>query len=387
MTVSTFVVPVYGALSRFLIAEFDISRAQLGWLITSVTAVAAVMAPAVGRWTDRLGGSTMILTIFVGSIVLMLAVAVAPTFETLLLTSLLAGFINAAGNPAGNKLIVSVIPRGARGVIMGIKQSGVQLGTLLVGALLPGLALAHGWRTAVALTAILPAAAAVWAWHIKRNLNEPRKQTLSAEAALAFDAYRHPSGVRRLALYAFTMGAGVASQAAFLPLYAQERLGLSVTQAGLTMAVIGITGIGSRILWSRSSEHTGNLASPLLIMAALSVLSISSILAASHYGQWLLWAGALLSGTSVVAWNGVANLGAVLLVDESHAGHASGFVVLGFLGGFAAAPPLFGYSVEHTGSYDLGWACVLIAFAFGAVLMHMWNQEERRARLRGGSSG
>jgi hypothetical protein len=81
----------------------------------------------------------------------------------------------------------------------------------------------------------------------------------------------------------------------------------------------------------------------------------------------------------VVAWNGVANLGAVALVDDAHAGHASGFVVLGFLGGFAVAPPLFGYSVETTGAYGVGWGGVLIAFAFGALLMHLWDREEHGA--------
>jgi hypothetical protein len=112
------------------------------------------------------------------------------------------------------------------------------------------------------------------------------------------------------------------------------------------------------------------------------VLSVALILLADPFGPWLLWVGAFVSGTSVVAWNGVANLGAVVLVDDAHAGHASGFVVLGFLGGFAVAPPLFGYSVEVTGAYRLGWGGVLVSFAFAALLMHLWDPEERRTRVR-----
>jgi MFS family permease len=178
------------------------------------------------------------------------------------------------------------------------------------------------------------------------------------------------------------MGAGVASQATFLALYAQERIGLSIAQAGFTMAVVGLVGIASRILWSRASEAQGSFASPLRTMALLSVLSAALILLADLFGAWLLWVGAVVSGTSVAAWNGVANLGAVALVDDAHAGHASGFVVLGFLGGFAVAPPLFGYSVERTGAYGIGWGGVLISFAFGAFLMHVWDREELRTRLQ-----
>lgn len=382
MTASTLVIPTYGALSRFLIVEFDISRVQLGWLITSITAGAAIIAPRVGRMTDALGGPRMLVIVFAGSTLLLLVVAVAPTFEVLLATSLLAGFVNAAGNPAANKMIVGMIPPGGRGVIMGVKQSGVQVGTFLTGASLPGLALALGWRVAIAVMALLPAVAAIWAWKVKRSVAEPAQEQLSAEATLKFKAYRHPAGVRKLAAYAFAMGAGVASQAAFLPLYAQERLGFSVTKAGLAMAVVGFTGVVSRIMWSHSSERLGSFAAPLKVMAILSVISMLAIVLADIIGDWLLWIGVLISGTSVVGWNGVANLGAVALVEDVHAGHASGFVVLGFLAGFAMAPPLFGYVVESTGSYTLGWTFVLIPFALAGVLMHLWDREERTVQAR-----
>jgi predicted MFS family arabinose efflux permease len=389
MTASTLVIPAYGSLSRFLIEEFGISRAELGWLVTSVTAVAALIAPRVGRLTDALGGAMMLLIVFGGSTTLLLLVASAPTFQILLLTALVAGFVNAAGNPAGNKLVVAVIPPGGRGVLMGVKQSGVQIGTFLAGATLPGLALRFGWRSAIALMALVPGVATIWSWRLKRRLKEPRRPRMSAEDAIEFKAYRHPPGVRMLAIYAFAMGGGVACQAAFLPLYAQERVGLSVTQAGFTMAIVGLVGIMSRIMWSQSSERRGSFSSPLRMMALLSVISISCIMAADNLGAGWLWVGATISGASVVAWNGVANLGAIVLVDARHAGHSSGFVVLGFLAGFAVAPPLFGYLVETTGNYSLGWSLVLVSFALAGLLMQLWSREEGSvpAHAEGGADG
>ena len=371
MTASTLVVPAYSTLSRFLIEDLGLSRSQLGWLISSIAGVAAVLSPWVGRLADSFGGRTMLLAIFVGSVALLLGVAVAPTFAVLLLASILAGFLNAAGNPATNKTVVAFIPPGERGTIVGVKQSGVQIGTLLAGILLPGLSLALGWRAAIAVIAVVPAVGVVFAIRLK---DEP----LQAGIGSTLGTYRHPSGVRRIALYGFLMGAGVASIVSFLPLYAQERIGLEVTEAGFAMALIGLMGIVARVIWSRSSETIGRFASPLRAIAALSVLAVSAIWAADYGASWLLWVGVLVSGSSVVAWNGVANLGAVALVDARHVGHASGLVVLGFLGGFAVSPVLFGYSVESTGSYDQGWAGVLISFAVAAGVMHAWNQEERR---------
>lgn len=370
MASSTLVLPAYSALSRFLIEDFGLSRAQFGWLITSVTAVAALLSPSVGRIADYLGGQTMLLMLFIGSAVLMLWIAVAPTFQALLFASILAGFLTAAGNPGTNKLIVSYMPPGERGVIMGVKQSGVQIGTFLAGILLPGLSLALGWRSAIALIALIPAVAAFFVAHLKR-------EAPAATTGSMGGAYRHP-GVRWIALYAFLMGTGLASTVAFLPLYAQEQIGFEVTDAGFAMALVGFIGIGARILWSRWSETLGRFAPALRGIAGLSIPAISAIWAADYGEPWLLWIGAVVCGGSVVAWNGVANLGAVSLVEPQRAGHASGQVVMGFLGGSAVGPVLFGYSVETTGSYDLGWAAILVICAVAVGVMHAWDRGERK---------
>lgn len=371
MTASTLLVPAYSALSRFLIADLGLSRSQLGWLVSSHIAVAALLSPSVGRLVDSFGGRPMLVLLFVGSIGLLLGIAVSPTFRVMLLVSLVAGCLNATGNPATNKMIVDLIPAGERGVIMGVKQSGVQVGTFFAGLALPGLALALGWRAAMASTAVVPAVAVAFAIRLK-------EEPLQVKMGPAVGTYRHPPGVRRIALYGFLMGAGLASTMVFLPLYAQERIGLKVTEAGFAMALIGATGIVARILWSRTSESLGRFASRLRAMAALSVLAVSALWAADHSAPWLLWVGALVSGSSIVAWNGVAQLGAIALVDARHVGQASGLVILGFLAGFAVGPVLFGYSVEGTGTYGFGWAGVLISFAAAAVLMHAWDREERR---------
>lgn len=70
--------------------------------------------------------------------------------------SILGGLPNGAGNPATNKLIMRYTAPAARGVTIGVKQSGVQLGFLLAGGLLPPLSVAVGWRAAVAVAAVIP---------------------------------------------------------------------------------------------------------------------------------------------------------------------------------------------------------------------------------------
>ena len=50
--------------------------------------------------------------------------------------------------PASSAMLVARTPQRLRNVVMSIRQSGVPLGGALAGALLPGLAVAFGWRTA-----------------------------------------------------------------------------------------------------------------------------------------------------------------------------------------------------------------------------------------------
>ena len=62
--------------------------------------------------------------------------------------ALVGGVGQAIANPATNKLISMHVPPGKRGIITGIKQSGVQAGTFLGGLLLPVITLSFGWRLA-----------------------------------------------------------------------------------------------------------------------------------------------------------------------------------------------------------------------------------------------
>ena len=67
-------------------------------------------------------------------------------------------------------------------------------------------------------------------------------------------------------------------------------------------------------------------------------------------------------------------------VGIAEAGRASGWVLLGFYGGFAVSPSIFGYSVDETGSWVLGWSGVAAIFALAAALAWVWYRRRSRAR-------
>ena len=79
----------------------------------------------------------------------LVGMALAPAYPVMLLAAGLAGLALATGNPVTNKLVAVHLPPGSRGLVMGGKQAGVQVGAFLAGALLAPLAAQAGWRAAL----------------------------------------------------------------------------------------------------------------------------------------------------------------------------------------------------------------------------------------------
>jgi predicted MFS family arabinose efflux permease len=377
MTASALNVPIFSVLSRPLVEDFGITRSQLGLLISATTGVAALLSPAAGALVDNFGSRRMMTTIFVVSLSSVLAISVAPSYLLLLATAAIAGSANALGNPAANKLIASQLPAGSRGLVMGIKQSGVQFGIMLGGLAFPPLSTAFGWRVAVAAAALLPALG-ILATRVVLQPDAPRVASHDPRPR-----YRHAPATWWLAVYALLMGAGTGSVGSFVPLYAQESLGMGIRSAGLAASTIGFIGVLTRIVWGVTSERRHHFSGPLALLGTLSTLAAACIWISAHTGPLAFWIGVGLAGLSVAAWNSVANLAATSGVDNAAVGRASGLVVGGFLAGFATSPTLFGLTVDLTGGYDVGWAATVVLFVIASGIAVAWGARTRRAAVQG----
>jgi predicted MFS family arabinose efflux permease len=291
-----------------------------------------------------------------------LVMASSPAFLVLVGGAALAGCAVAAGNPTTNKLIGVHIPAGERGVVTGVKQAGVQVGAFVVGIALPSTARVVGWRGALALVAAIAAAFVFLSLRVlPPDERSRRASTTRSTAALT-------PVVKWISVYGFLMGVGVSAVTAYVPLYARERVGTSVEEAGTIAAVIGLVGVLARVLWGWASERLGRFALPLALMALGAVVAMALVLLAPAAGSWVLWAGAVLLGVTAITWNAVGMLTIISQVRDAEAGRAAGWVLTGFYGGFVVSPVAFGYSVDVTGDYVVGWSVVALVFLAAAVL-------------------
>jgi predicted MFS family arabinose efflux permease len=363
---------VLGVLAPFLTADLGLSRAQLGSLTTAFFAVGTVVSPFAGRLVDRVGGRATLLALFWVAAAGFAGMAAAAGYWTVLVAVGVAGIATALMNPVTNQLIVVHLPRGKQGVVTGVKQSGVQFGGFLAGAILPVTALAVGWRGAVLAVAAIGLVGVV-----ATRLFVPAPPPAGEHAAAGEPEAPVGSFVRWLAAYAFLMGAGVAAVGAFVVLYAVEVLGMSAGRAGLVTALIGAVGVVARILWGGAAERMRTSTVPLLVLAVGSVVAQALVWGAAAAGPWLLWVGAVAFGVTAGSWNAVGMLAIVREIDARSTGRASGVVQSAFYAGLVVCPILFGASVDVTGGYDLGWAGVTAAFAAATLVAGLWHLRHR----------
>ena len=362
MASATALLSSVGVVATFIIDDLGISRGMLGGLIAANAVVAAAVSPRVGWIVDSLGGKRSLLVVFGASAVGFLGVAISPVYLVMVIPVMVTSIGQAATNPATNKLISELAPSGRRGLLTGIKQSGVQMGIFVIGVSLPSLAAAVGWRWAFAVVAIFPLAAIpIAGWFIPTDTRVARVGSRPSDGAAL------PPAITVLAVYGALLGFG-ASYTYLVPLYAEESLGFSPAIGGLAAGLTGLAAVVGRIAWASWSEHHGRFFASLRTIAAIGVLAALAYGTAAWVAAPLLWVGVVLTGLSSSSWNSVANLAVMAEAGTDRAGRASGVLMLGFLAGLGVGPPLYGWSVDLTGSYTTMWVVSAVALTGGFVV-------------------
>lgn len=371
MTVATLMQYSLSVVGPFLTDDLRLSDVAYGSLFTAYFAVCAIGSLVLGGLAQRIGaGRGMVLVALLAAVGLGV-VALAPFLFLVYVGLFFAGLSSAFANPATN---LALMPLPNRGLLVGIKQSGVQIGALLSGVVVAPLAHVLGWRGALGVCGgvcllVLPLLA--WVGRV------------SGQGGGGAAQEREPSSILGLALFAFLMGCGLATTTAYLPLYATSDLGLSARVGGLLLGLFGTCAVVGRIGWGFLSQRSDRFARP---SAALGTMAAGALIAAALLGSagaglpWLAYLGAALMGLTGAAWNGLL-MTFVMDSAEAHvSGRAAGRVQGAFFGGLCLSPLVFGLLSDATGSFAyvwLGTALVYVA-AVAAALTRLSARQSRR---------
>ena len=365
-----------GVLSRFIIDDLDMTRTELGVLITGYALAMTVSSLPLGGFADRLGGRRMLVLLLACLSFGLLGMAASGGLWPLMLFAGVAAMPAAGANSATNLLIVENVPAGSRGWITGVKQAGVHLGIFAAGAALPVTALNIGWRWALALSALAPAAAIAFTLYV---VPKGRGSPAAGRGGLFWS--RLPKVVWWLAVYGVAMGVVHSAYIGFAPLYFQEKIGMSAAAAGAVIVVYGLVGAAGRIVWGRIAERAGDPAIPLLWIGGMSVGSMFLTWAAADAGPLFAWAGAALLGIGSGSWTVVGMVSAMSAAPKQ-TGLSAAAVMLGFGAGLTAGPVVFGWAVDSLDGYGAPWWGLVFMSAVSMVIMLLWKARSKRPAAR-----
>ena len=360
------------ALAPHLVREFDLSKSELGVAATVLFGTTAVLAPAMGRLTDRVSPRVVTATVFLMGALGAVLVAGAPHYSVVVAASIVLGVPMALAHPVTNRLLLAHSSGRALSVLVAVKHSGIKVAQSAAGLVLAPLAALVGWRAAFAVPAVLSAVGAAWVPRYVGRLKSPPEHSEPVSARL-------PASMWWLMAYSVLMGLSQSALATYTAIYAFEAVSFTATSAGLLTGMLGITGVAARIGWGVWAHGLKGVR-PLQAMALGSVPATAGLIAAQVVGAPLLWVAVIALGITSSIWNLCVTIVVFRLVPPTLTGQATGRVYLGFAAGMMVGPLVFGLIVDLTGHYDGAWGS-LMAWQLLAALttLPLLRDERRRA--------
>lgn len=358
------------SLAPVLQSQLVISPTVFGWAVACYYAAQTVWALPAGWMVDRFGIRRVLMIAHILLALGMASIALAQELIALVVGTVLCGFGYALVNPATARGVLAWFDARHRATAMGVKQTGVPIGAVILAALVA--LFAEEWRAlALALAAAMVASMVAFTGLPARGDTAPSatmlrdlRQVLGHRGLNAINA--------ATCLYTAPLGAMLA----YFVTYAYQAAQVSAGTASLLLALLQSQSAVGRIAWGVLGDRlpgngrvTGLLICGLLGGACLAVLGFSSTLTA-------LVALAVLLGLTVGGFASLAQTVAVESVEPRLAGAAMGYNMLLTTGGMMIGPAIFG-AVLAWGGYRWAWSVTASSLLLGAVLFLVGARKDK----------
>jgi MFS family permease len=371
----------FGLFVKPVSAELDLSRADMNSALILLNLGMAVLAPFVGRLSDRLPVRVMLIA---SALLIGASLATLSFSETLMLSAGVTAIPLAIGVVGGTMSMSLLIARWFvvyRGRALTLSVIGNSLAGIVVAPAAGWLIDAEGWRIALLTIAITVTALLLSVSLLIRERPGPNDVESSANGARAATGALNPTQpqtpvpallVLRMPQF-WTISLAVATglaipQALMITIVpmALER-GLSTIQSASLVSVAGLASIGGKLLLSIVADRVNRIVL-LSALFALGSLTSAMLLVSDTY-QLLLCAALLMGVTSGT----IPPIYQALVADRFGLvsfGTVRGLVVPITAGIGAVAIRFIGEVFDRTGGYDIGFTVFIAAGLVAAALMY-----------------
>jgi sugar phosphate permease len=245
------------AIAPALRSTFDLSLAEIGLLLASLSVGTTLTLIPWGVATDRVGERRVLLVGLGGCGIFLGWASTAGGLWTVAPLLAVAGMLGAVASVASGRAVMTWFDPSRRGMALGVRQTAVPLGGALAALALPPLVAAAGVRWGLIALGIFCGAAGlvslVW-------MRESPRSPVPHRAAAAPTRDRR---IWRLSLGSALLVFSQISIVSFAVLFLHDARGMSATGAGAVLAAIQIAGAVARIAVGRWSDRLGSRVIPL----------------------------------------------------------------------------------------------------------------------------
>ena len=364
--------------------DFGISRAWLGFYLFLTNVAAIIGAMGCGGFILRYGALRISqwCLILMGGSLFIVSTGILWLYP---LGAILLGMA-AVSTPASSHILARVCPPRMAPVIFSIKQTGVPVGSLIGGLLIPflltisvysatlrmpihldayGTAFVTGLIVYIVVIALQPIRS-----HFDADRQPDVKLTFSGASETMKIVVNDPQ-LRDLSLGAFAFGGLQSIFAGFFILFMIDGMDYSEAEAGTAFAISAITAVGARILWGYIG---GTVASARIVLGGIGIFAgLAAILTGFYDARWsylMILAVAVLYNITALSWHGILLAEIARLSPPDKVGGVTGGVLSFTSIAMMTYPALYGGLLAVTGSYGVGFIlCSIPSFIAGVIFL------------------
>ncbi|MES2480888.1 MAG: MFS transporter [Pseudomonadota bacterium] len=284
--------------------------------------------------------------------------------------------------PASSHLLARTTPAHRVALVFSIKQTGVPVGGILAGAIVPSLMLWLQWQASLAVVAAACLVFALASQPLRASLDADRRPEHAVRWASLLAPLRmvlaHPP-LALMAACSFLMSMMQMSLGTYLVTYLHEDLAYGLVGAGLMLSVTQAGGVVGRILWGWIADRglgAGRTMLLLAVLMTLCALATAGFTPATSRGVVIVVM--VLFGASAIGWNGVYLAQVARRAPAGMASMATGGTLAFTFLGVVLGPPLFGALSAGFGTFRAGFLA-LVGVGSACALLMLWGGRRERA--------
>lgn len=362
--------------------DLQVSPALVG-LYVSVTYAGAMLATLMGGATVARMGAIRVSQWGLVLCALGLLLCAVPWLPAMVLGAVLIGLGYGPITPASSHLLARTTSKHQMSLVFSIKQTGVPLGSMLAGAVVPTLALLVNWQLSMVVVAALCLMCAWVSQGLRLELDSDRQ----AGAAIRWGSLVQPirlvlahRALLTMASCSFMFSMVQLSLTTYLVTFLHDDLSYGLVAAGLALSVTQLGGIGGRVVWGYVADRWLGARRMLLLLASMMALgALASAFLTSNTPQSVVIAILVAFGASAIGWNGVYLAEVARRAPEGMASMATGGTLAFTFLGVVVGPPMFGALSGVFGTYRAGFVGLLVMACVSGTVLYVSQRPLRQA--------